>query len=293
VGDGEDRLHVFGQRFAKSDGINRKSAPPVPLNCNSLSNRFAAIGYAGDPHGVSVRSLQRRDDRHAMSDLGQRKQRVRCATFQQNIGPDVGEAASGVEEDPDRIARVQQQQRIRDKVADIYDTRPTEIDGWRSDSQGVGWWQEAALEPGVGSIKSDAHMSFTAFEHRCLRRTESFGDLDMDIGKALGIPRQKPRQHALDRVRWRGDLEHSPVAIPQDLCAFADGIEIGQYATAIREELLAFCGQNEATPHVIEEPQAQFLLKIADLSRQRRLSNAQPYRSLGYAAQFSDCNKGP
>jgi hypothetical protein len=43
---------------------------------------------------------------------------------------------------------------------------------------------------------------------------------------------------------------------------------------------------------VVEEPQAQLLLKIADLSRQRRLSNTQAHCSFRYAAQFSDCNKG-
>jgi hypothetical protein len=72
----------------------------------------------------------------------------------------------------------------------------------------------------------------------------------------------------------------------------AHGVEIGQYAAAIREKLLAFSGQHDAPPHVVEQPQAQFLLKIADLSRQRRLSDAQPHRSFRYAAQFSDCNEG-
>jgi len=41
-------------------------------------------------------------------------------------------------------------------------------------------------------------------------------------------------------VRWRGDLQHSPVPAPEDLCTFSDDIKIRQYAAAIREELLAF-----------------------------------------------------
>src|SRR5439155_9802117 len=53
--NGEDRMHVFGQRFAKRDGVRRKSAAPVPLNCNSLSDRFAAMGYADNPQSVSIR----------------------------------------------------------------------------------------------------------------------------------------------------------------------------------------------------------------------------------------------
>jgi hypothetical protein len=93
-------------------------------------------------------------------------------------------------------------------------------------------------------------------------------------------------------VRWRRDPQHSPVSAPKDLRALADGVEISQYAAAIREELLAFSGQDEAPPHVVEQPQAQLLLKIADLSRKRGLSNPQPHRSFRYAAQFSDCNEG-
>jgi hypothetical protein len=100
-------MHVFSQRFAKRDSVRRKSAALVPLNCNSLSNRFAAMGYAGDPQIVSVRSLKRGDDRHTTANFGQSKQRVRCATLQQDIGTDIGEAASRIEQDPDRIAGVE------------------------------------------------------------------------------------------------------------------------------------------------------------------------------------------
>jgi hypothetical protein len=42
---------------------------------------------------------------------------------------------------------------------------------------------------------------------------------------------------------------------------------MGQYAPTIREELLAFCGQDEAAPNAVKQPQAQFLLKIAELPR--------------------------
>jgi len=132
--NGEDRIHVFGQRFAKRDGVRRKSAAPVPLNCNSLSDRFAAMGYADNPQSVSIRSLKGGDDRHTTANLGQSKQRVRCATLQQDVGSDVCEAASCVEQPPDGIARVQQQQRIRGKAANIDDTRVTEIEGRGSDS---------------------------------------------------------------------------------------------------------------------------------------------------------------
>lgn len=284
-------MHVFGQRFAKRDGVGRKSAAPVPLNCKPLPNRLAAMRYAGNAHSVSIGSLKGGDDRDTLADLGQSQQRVRRATLQQDIGPHVGEAAGCVEQPADGIAGVQQQQRKGGKGADIDDARATEIEGWGGDRQGVDRWQNPALEAGIALINSDAHVSFAAFEQGRLRRTEGFGEMHMHVGTALGISRQEPREHALDRVRRRGDLEHSPVSAPQDLRAFADRVEIGQYTAAVGEEFLAFAGQDEAPPHVVEQPQAQLLLKIADLSRQRGLSNAQAQRSFRYAAQLGDCNE--
>ena len=91
-------------------------------------------------------------------------------------------------------------------------------------------------------FKSDAHMNFPAFKHRCLFSTECFNQLYIYILKALTVLRKKPRQHTLDRVRWCGDFQHSLVSAPKDLRVFADSVEIGHYAAAIREKLLAFCG---------------------------------------------------
>jgi hypothetical protein len=64
-------------------------------------------------------------------------------------------------------------------------------------------------------------------------------------------------------MRWRGDLKHSPVPAPEDLCTFSDDIKIRQYAAAVGEELLAFCGQDESPTHVVKEPETKLLLKIS------------------------------
>src|SRR5262249_25072863 len=95
----------------------------VPLNCDLLLNGLAAMRYADNLQIVAVRSLERWDDCHSLSHLRQSKQRVRCATLQQNIRLDVYEAASCVEQPPDAIPMVQQKQWIRGKAADIYETR--------------------------------------------------------------------------------------------------------------------------------------------------------------------------
>src|SRR5215475_2214335 len=112
----------------------------VPLNCNSLLYGFAAMRYMGNLQIVTVRSLQGGDDCHTVTDLRQSEQGVRCATLEQNIRLDVCEAASCVEQPPDGIPRVQQQQRIRGKTGDIYATRLTELEACSAGSQGLSWW---------------------------------------------------------------------------------------------------------------------------------------------------------
>jgi hypothetical protein len=74
-----------------------------------------------------------------------------------------------------------------------------------------------------------------------LLRTEGLSQFYMYVRKAHSISRQKLRQHALDGVRRCGDFHDAGVSAPKDLCAFPHGLKIGQYAAAIREELLAFC----------------------------------------------------
>jgi hypothetical protein len=62
-------------------------------------------------------------------------------------------------------------------------------------------------------------------------------------------------------VRGSGQLQHPRVSTAEDFCPLAQRVDMGQYAPTIREELLTFCGQDEAAPNAVEQPEAQFLLK--------------------------------
>jgi hypothetical protein len=126
---------------------------------------------------VTVRSLKRWDDGHTLPSLRQSKQGMGCATLEHNIRLDVCEAASCIEQLADGIARVQQQQRIRGKAADIDETRMAKVEGCGAGSQGRGWWQDPALEAAITAIKSDPNMNLAAFEHGCLLNTEGFTQL--------------------------------------------------------------------------------------------------------------------
>jgi hypothetical protein len=292
MGNRKDCLHVFGQRLAKGDGVRRKSAAPVPLNCNSLSNRLATVRYANDPQCVAVHSLKGWDDSHALPSLRQRKQDMGRPTLQENIGLDVREAASCVKQSPDGIASIEQQQGIRREAADIDDVCVAELEGRGAGTQSVSRWQDATLEAGIALIKSDTHVNFAAFEQGCLLGTECFAQLDIHVGKTLGVSRKKPRQHTLDGMRWRGDFHHPSISAPKYVCAFAHGVEIGHHAATIRKKLLAFCSQGETASDPVKQPEPQLLLKITELSRKRRLPDTQAQRGLRYRAEFGDGNKG-
>jgi len=96
--------------------------------------------YADDLQLVAVRSLERWDDCHTLPNFRQSKQSVRRATLEQNIRLDVREVTSSVEQPPDRITSVQQQQWIRGKAGDIDDTCMAEIERCGTGGQGRGWW---------------------------------------------------------------------------------------------------------------------------------------------------------
>ena len=68
-------------------------------------------------------------------------------------------------------------------------------------------------------------------------------------------------------MRGSGKLQHARVSTAEDFCPLAQRVDMGQHAPTIREKLFAFCGQNETAPNAVEQPEAQFLLKIAELPR--------------------------
>src|SRR5262249_11221896 len=100
---------IFRARLAKALGIRRHGAPFFPLDGISLSKRPATMSYAHDSQRMAIRSQQRGNDRYPLAGLGKREQGVRRAALEHNIGLDVRETASCVEQSANRITRVQQQ----------------------------------------------------------------------------------------------------------------------------------------------------------------------------------------
>jgi len=95
--------------------------------------------YACDSQFVSVSSLKGWNESHTLPNLRQSKQNVGRSTLEQNIGLYVCEAAGCVEQPPNGIAGIQQQEWIRGKTADIYRTLMAKLDGCGACSQSVSW----------------------------------------------------------------------------------------------------------------------------------------------------------
>jgi len=72
----------------------------------------------------------------------------------------------------------------------------------------------------------------------------------------------------------------------QQLSLFFQGGRVIEKDAAARKQLLAFTSQKKPAPDAIEELQAEFLLKIDNLSRQSGLGDPQAQSCLGDRAQF-------
>jgi hypothetical protein len=107
--------------------------------------------------------------------------------------------------------------------------------------------ESRTVEARTTLLKSDAQVNFAPFKSWLTTR-------DQGLRSALHA-RWERAQHievetstARSRSYVGGDLQRPPVSSPKDLCAFSDDVEIGQYAAAIREELLAFAVRTRPLP---------------------------------------------
>src|SRR5262249_19676463 len=89
-----------------------------------------------------------------------------------------------------------------------------------------------------------------------------------------------------DRLRRRGDLQHAPISAPQQFRPLAERVDVAQYGATVPKELLALRGQDEAAPDAVKQAEPQFALKLAELPRERGLSDAQAQRGFGNGAQL-------
>jgi hypothetical protein len=67
-------------------------------------------------------------------------------------------------------------------------------------------------------------------------------------------------------LRRASDLQDACISLSEQLSLLGYGACAIQQHTTTRQQLRAFPGQEQPTPHTVEEPQAQFPLEIDDLT---------------------------
>jgi hypothetical protein len=80
------------------------------LDDETVSQRFSPVGDSRDFQPVSIRPKHGRNNCHPLAGFGERQQCVRRAALEQNVRLDVGKTASGIEQAPNRVTGVEQQQ---------------------------------------------------------------------------------------------------------------------------------------------------------------------------------------
>ena len=121
---------------------------------------------------------------------------MRRAALEQNIGLDVGDTAGRIEQPANRVAGVEQQQRMgcERKRYRSCPPRPSWSDGRHAAKTSSGGNREA-LEPRVDAlVVPDADMNLAALQQRHLIHAKSFRQFHAHVGEAFGISRQEFRQ---------------------------------------------------------------------------------------------------
>jgi hypothetical protein len=114
-------------------------------------------------------------------------------------------------------------------------------------------------------IVPNADVNLSSVQKWHLIETKSLDQFHVHIGESFSVTRQKGRQDAFDSMRRRCNPKHAAISLPEQRGPFAERVNMAQCITRIRQELLAFGGEDEPTPDPIKQPDTKFSLQIADL----------------------------
>src|SRR5262245_11051712 len=139
---------------------------------------------------------------------------------------------------------------------------------------------------------SDANMNVAAFQHGGLFATQGFMQLHLHMGKTFSVAWQECRQDAFDCMRRSRYLQHPAVSAPEEFHPLAKRADMGQCAAAIAEQVFADGSQDKTSANTIEKLEAELLLEIGNLARQRGLTDVQAQRCLGDCPELGHGDEG-
>jgi hypothetical protein len=144
-----------------------------------------------------------------------------------------------------------------------------------------------------GLKQTDAEMDFAALEQRQCVGADCLDQFHLHARIAFRILVQERRKHRFDLHGRGGDLQHSRVAVPEQLRLFAQCNDGTQQAAATSEQLLSRASQEKTAAYTIEQGQAELLLEVADLPRKSGLGRAQVQCGFGNRSQLRHGDECP
>jgi hypothetical protein len=87
-------------------------------------------------------------------------------------------------------------------------------------------------------------------------------------------------------------VQHTDIAAPHDLRLLGDGAGMVEQGAALDEDLLAPAREEEPSPDTVEELEAEIVLEVGDLARQRGLGDMKSLCCLGdraYVGHRDEC----
>jgi len=121
-------------------------------------------------------------------------------------------------------------------------------------------------------------MKLAAREHRKGLRNHRVGRSHVHVGIARSEPTQENGKDPFEEVRRRRHTQHADIPPSERLRVLAQSVRIGENPLAIAQQLLAVARQQQPAPHAIEQLDAEVILELGDLSRERGLRDMQPQR---------------
>jgi hypothetical protein len=229
-----------------------------------------------------------RNDCDTAAGFDQRDQRLRVACLEDDPRVYVSDAAGAVEHLTGAEPLPQQQDALVPEVGDIDCRSPRQMMQWGYRGEDTDREQQTPFEVIVAAPDRQGEMDLAALDEPQGVDTALFDEMDVNSWSRLQIPCEKWRQHALNHLGRGCDAKAPDFAAPYGLCMFGELVNASEQCAAPGQEAFASACHTNSASRTLKEPDTQLHLKVADLSPQRRLGDAQPGGGSGEGARLGD-----
>src|SRR4051812_23398509 len=114
--------------------------------------------------------------------------------------------------------------------------------------------------------QANAQVDISPLQHGKLSRAHRLDHLDLYVRPALCVHMEESGKHTVEHLRCRRHPKHAVVSSPEQLTSLAERADCTQNVAAFHDQLLSLASQNQATANAIEQPKAELLFQVFNLS---------------------------